>query len=49
MGVEFAILWNDIAEIKSTEKGFVVIHNRGTSYLSKRGLDERDLDFLAAK
>ncbi len=43
------ILWNDISEIKSTEKGFVVIHNRGTSYLSKRGLDESFLDLLAAK
>ena len=41
--------WNDIAEIKSTEKGFVVIHNSGTSYLSSSGLDEDVLALLTAK
>lgn len=44
-----SILWDDIAEIKSTEKGFIVIHNQGTSYLSKNGLDKVFLDFLAEK
>jgi len=44
-----SILWNDITEIKSTEKGFIIIHNQGTSYLSKSGLDNDFLDFLAEK
>ncbi len=44
-----SILWSDIAEIKSTEKGFIVIHNQGTSYLSKSGLEKDFLDFLAEK
>ncbi|WP_036229548.1 YcxB family protein [Marinobacterium jannaschii] len=44
-----SILWNDISEIKSTEKGFIVIHNQGTSYLSKNGLDKFFLDLLAEK
>ena len=44
-----AMLWNEIAEIKSTEKGFVVIHNSGTSYLSRVGLDEDVLALLASK
>ena len=42
-------LWNDISEIKSTEKGFVVIHNSVTSYLSKSGLDEDALALLTTK
>jgi len=43
------ILWNDITELKNTEKGFVVIHNSGTSYLSRSGLDENVLALLTAK
>ena len=43
------ILWNDITELKNTEKGFVVIHNSGTSYLSSSGLDEDVLALLTAK
>lgn len=43
------MLWNDIAEIRSTEKGFVIIHNSGTSYLSRSGLDEGVLALLTAK
>jgi len=43
------ILWNDITELKSSEKGFMVIHNSGTSYLSKSGLDEDILALLTAK
>lgn len=44
-----SILWKDIAAIKSTEKGFIVTHNQGTSYLSKSGLDKDFLDCLAEK
>lgn len=43
------ILWNDITELKNTEKGFVVIYNSGTSYLSRSGLDEDVLALLTAK
>jgi len=43
------ILWNDITELKNTEKGFVVIHNSGTSYVSRSGLDEDVLALLTAK
>ncbi|WP_372834440.1 YcxB family protein [Pontibacterium sp.] len=39
-----SILWDDIAELKTTEKGFIVIHKGGTNYLSRTGLDK---DFLA--
>lgn len=44
-----SILWRDITELKNTEKGFVVIHNRGTSYLSRNGLNEDALALLTAK
>ena len=43
------ILWSNIAEIKSTEKGFVIIHNNGINYLSGRGLDEDVVALLTAK
>ncbi|MGK0440838.1 MAG: hypothetical protein ACJA0N_000633 [Pseudohongiellaceae bacterium] len=43
------ILWNDIAEIKSTEKGFVIVHNSGTTYLSRSGIDKNILALLAHK
>ncbi|MEH6519085.1 MAG: YcxB family protein [Halioglobus sp.] len=41
--------WGDIDEIKGTEKGFLVKHNSGTSYLSKSGLDEEALVLLTGK
>jgi len=41
--------WSDIAEIKSTDKGFLILHNSGTSYLSRNGLNENTLALLAAK
>ncbi len=41
-----SILWNDITDIKSTEKGFVIIHNSGTHYLSQSGLDENAVALL---
>lgn len=44
-----SILWSDITEIRSTEKGFLIVHNKGTTYLSKKGLDKDFLDFLADK
>jgi hypothetical protein len=44
-----AILWNDITEIKPTEKGFVITHTGGSSYLSKQVLDEDALVLLATK
>ncbi len=43
------MLWSDIAEIRGTEKGFVITHNSGTSYLSRSGLDEDVLALLVAK
>jgi hypothetical protein len=43
------ILWSDISEIKNTERGYVIIYNRGTNYLSKRKLDEDYLNLLAEK
>ncbi|MGK0441886.1 MAG: hypothetical protein ACJA0N_001691 [Pseudohongiellaceae bacterium] len=44
-----AMLWSDIAEINNTEKGFVVIYNTGTRYLSRRGIEENTLALLDAK
>ena len=44
-----AILWQDITDIRSTEKGFVVVHNSGTNYLSRSGLDEDILAMVSAK
>ena len=44
-----SILWNDIDELKATEKGFIVIHKGGTNYLSRKGLDKNYLDLLAEK
>lgn len=43
------IHWGDIDEIKGTEKGFLVKHTSGTSYLSKSGLDEDTLILLTGK
>jgi len=43
------MLWNDIAEINSTDKGFLILHSGGTSYLSRNGLNEDTLALLAAK
>lgn len=43
------MLWNEITEIKSTEKGFVISHNNGIHYLSRSGLDEGVLTLLAEK
>ena len=44
-----SMLWGDIADIKRTEKGFLVNHSSGTSYLSGSGLDEGVLAILAEK
>jgi len=44
-----AMLWNDIAEIKSTDKGFLILHNSSTTYLSRSGLNEDVLALLSAK
>ena len=44
-----SILWNDIDELKTTEKGFIVIHKGGTNYLSRKGLDEGCLDLVTEK
>ena len=43
------MLWNDIAEIKSTDKGFVILHKSVTNYLSRNGLNEDALTLLAVK
>ena len=44
-----SILWHDVAEIKRTDKGFVVVHNAGTSYLSGSGLCEDALALVSIK
>ena len=44
-----SLLWKDITQIRCTEKGFVVIHNNGSSYLSRCGLDKYALALLVAK
>jgi len=44
-----SMLWNDITEIRGTEKGFVISHNSGIHYLSRSGLSESILALLAAK
>jgi len=44
-----SMLWNDITEIRNTEKGFVIGHNSGVHYLSRSGLSESILTLLAAK
>ena len=43
------MLWDDIAEIKSTDKGFIVLYNNATHYLSRLGLNEDALALLSAK
>jgi len=43
------MLWNDIAEIKNTDKGFLILHSGGTSYLSRKGLNDDALALIAAK
>ncbi len=44
-----SILWGDITDSKSTDKGFLLSHSHGTSYLSKSGLDKDLINFLAEK
>jgi hypothetical protein len=44
-----AWLWSDITEIKNTEKGFVIIQNSGTSYLSSSGLNGEFTALLTTK
>jgi len=44
-----SMLWNDITEIRGTEKGFVISHSSGFHYLSRSGLGESILALLAAK
>lgn len=44
-----SILWNDIDELKTTEKGFIIIHKGGTNYLSRKGLDKDYLDLVTEK
>ncbi len=44
-----SMLWNDIAEVRRTDKGFVILHKNVTNYLSKNGLDEGALALLTAK
>ncbi|ABZ75510.1 conserved hypothetical protein [Shewanella halifaxensis HAW-EB4] len=47
--VQGTILWQDISSITSTERGFLIKHSKGTSYLSKRSLDEQATQFVLAK
>ena len=44
-----SILWNEIDELKSTEKGFIIIHKGGTNYLSRKGLGKDYLDLVIEK
>lgn len=47
--VQGTILWQDINSITSTEQGFLIKHAKGTSYLSKRSLDEQATEFVSSK
>lgn len=44
-----SMLWDDITDIKSTERGFMISLDSGSSYLSRSGLDEEFLTLLAAR
>ena len=46
---QLSIHWEDIVEIKATEKGFVIVHVKGVNYLSKKGLGDEVLGLLNEK
>ncbi len=43
------ILWQQISSIKATKKGWLLIHNKGTNYLSNQFLSTEALNFLTEK
>ncbi|GIU21299.1 YcxB family protein [Shewanella sp. MBTL60-007] len=47
--VQGTILWQDVTSITPTEQGFLIKHSKGTSYLSKRSLDETATQFVLDK
>ncbi|QFU21565.1 YcxB family protein [Shewanella eurypsychrophilus] len=46
--VKSEILWCDVSEIKSTQRGFLIKHS-GTSYISKQVLNEEAISFITSK
>lgn len=47
--VNSQILWTDIYRIKETEKGFLLIHKAGTSYVSSSCIDTTALGYIKSK
>ncbi|MEI6859051.1 MAG: YcxB family protein [Shewanella sp.] len=47
--VNSKILWINVSEIKATDKGFLIKHPSGTSYVSKQVLNETALAFVNSK
>jgi hypothetical protein len=47
--VNSQILWTDMYRIKETEKGFLITHKTGKSYVSSSCLDEEAIAYLQAK
>lgn len=43
------ILWTDIYRINETEKGFLITHKAGTSYISSSCLDDSAIAYIKAK
>ena len=44
--VKSQILWSDVSEIIATDRGFLIKHPGGTSYVSKQVLNETALAFI---
>lgn len=47
--VQGTILWQEVSQITPTAQGFLIKHGKGTSYLSKRSLDEQAIQFVLDK
>ncbi|AVV83449.1 YcxB family protein [Shewanella putrefaciens] len=47
--VNSQILWTDIYRINETEKGFLITHKAGTSYISSSCLDDSAIAYIKAK
>ncbi|MCL1089654.1 YcxB family protein [Shewanella profunda] len=47
--VNSQILWTDIYRINETEKGFLITHKAGTSYISSSSLDNSAIAYIKAK
>ncbi|BAJ00787.1 hypothetical protein [Shewanella violacea] len=47
--VKSQILWSDVSEIVNTDRGFLIKHPGGTSYVSKQVLNETALTFINSK